>query len=197
MHDGIQQYLVAISMRLDLARTLIPTDPLQAAQVAVDQRHLARQAADELRALVRRLRSPLLEKEGLVEALRQHLTLFGERTAVATELRVAGEEVRLEPRIEHALLRIVQEALTNIVKYAQATQVVVSLEFQPQAVCCMIRDDGVGFDPAQLPAEPGLTSGFGMETMHSRAAAVKGTCQVSSQPGEGTTVAATVPYRPG
>jgi len=69
---------------------------------------------DELRAMVRRLRSPLLAQAGLTEALRQHINLFSERTTMETALQVTGKEERLEPQVEHALLRIVQEALTNI-----------------------------------------------------------------------------------
>jgi two-component system sensor histidine kinase DegS len=196
MHDGLQQYLGAIAMRLELARTLIPTDPTEAARVAVEQRHLARQAADELRVMVRRLRSPLVEKEGLAEALRQYLALLGERTSFATELLITGEEIRLPPRTEQVLLRIVQEALNNVMKHAQATRVVVTLEFAPPEVRCTVQDNGRGFDPAQLPTEPGLAGGFGMETMHGRAAELKGTCQVNSEPGEGVTVVVTVPYSP-
>lgn len=197
MHDGIQHYLVAIAMRLELARSLIPKDPAQAAQIAVDQRHLVRQAADELRVLVSRLRSMLLEEEGLTKALQQYVALFGQRSSVAVEVQAAGNEARLDPRAEHALLRIAQEALTNVVKYAQATHVVVSLEFETDYVRCTVRDDGVGFDPAQLPGEPGLGGGFGMETMQRRAAAMNGTCEVTSKPGEGTTVTVRMPYRPG
>jgi signal transduction histidine kinase len=190
MHDGIQQYLAAIAMRLELARRMLGTDPTAAAQLAVDQRHVARQAADELRVLVRRLRSPALESEGLAEALRQYIALFNERSEVRADLHIAGDERRLDPAVEHAFLRITQEALNNVAKHAQATQVSITIEFGPDEVGCTIRDDGVGFVPAQAP-----TGGLGMETMRGRAADVHGNCEVTSAPGEGTTVVVRVPHR--
>ncbi|MDQ3815465.1 MAG: sensor histidine kinase [Armatimonadota bacterium] len=195
MHDGIQQYLSGTWTRLELAHKMIPHDPVQAARIAVDQRYALRQAADELRTLVRRLRSPLLTEEGLVETLRHQVTLFAERTDVGAELRVTGAPIQLDPALEHTLLRIVQEALTNVAKHARATQVTVGLEFEPQEIRCTIRDNGIGFDPAQLPAESDGLSGLGMETMRQRATAVGGTCAVQSQAGEGTSVTVILPLR--
>jgi signal transduction histidine kinase len=194
IHDGIQQSLGGIAQRLELARALIPTDPEQAARVAVDQRHLARQVADELRVLVRRLRSPLLEEEGLAEALRQHLALIGQRDRVATHLEVRGDPVWLGTSTEQQLLRIVQEALTNIVKHAGAGRVEVCLEYHPRQVHCSVHDDGRGFNPEQLPGEPGLAGGFGMHTMRARVATLNGTCAVTSGPGQGTTVTVKIPH---
>jgi two-component system sensor histidine kinase DegS len=193
IHDGIQQYLAAIAMRLELARRLIDSDPEAAAQLAADQRHVARQAADELRVLVRRLRSPALASEGLAEALRQYIGLFGERSGISAELRITGEETRLDPAAEHAFLRIVQEALNNVVKHAQAGQVVVALAFEPGRVSCTVRDDGVGFVPEELPAGTTLAGGLGMETMRRRAVELRGRCEISSAPGKGTTVTVTLP----
>jgi signal transduction histidine kinase len=196
MHDGLQQYLVSIAARLEIARGMMASSPRQAAEFAVDQRHLVRQAADELRAMIRRLRSPLLEQEGLTEALRQHVNLFRERSGAHAELVVTGQQERLDARIEHALLRIVQEALTNIVKHARATRITVSLDFHPDHVVCSVTDDGVGFE-AQAPSAGGADlSGLGLSTMQSRAALVDGTCEVQSRPGGGSTVTITVPLEP-
>jgi len=197
MHDGIQQYLAAISMRLELARSMIPSDPSEAARLAVDQQHVARQAADELRLMVRQLRSPTLEEHSLADRLRQCIALFGERCSLTPELRVAGQEKRLSPRVQHTVVRIVQEALNNVAKHAQARRVVVELEFEAHEVRCKVTDDGVGFDAARLPAQQTLTSGLGMQTMQRRAAELGGRCEVVSEPGRGTTVAVTFPYKPG
>ena len=193
MHDGIQQYLVSIAARLELARSVMRDDPAKAAQFAVEQRHLVRQASDELRAMVRRLRSPLLEQAGLHEALRQHVELFRERSTVTAELRVTGHEARLESRVEHALLRIVQEALTNIMKHARADQVVVELVFDEDRVRVSVTDNGVGFAPAAAACQVQPGGGLGLVTMQDRAALVSGKCEVHSAPGEGSTVTVTVP----
>jgi len=137
-----------------------------------------------------------LQGAGIVEAVRQHLALFGERSNVAAELQVVGQESRMGPADEHALLRIVQEALNNIAKHAQATHAAVTIEFDLDRVRCTIRDDGLGFDPAILPTEPTLTGGMGMDTMRSRAAEAGGAFEIESRPGEGTIVTVTLPLAP-
>lgn len=192
MHDGIQQYLAAISMRLELARALVNTNPGEAARIAVDQRHLARRAADELRVMVRGLRSPVLEG-GIANALRHYVGLLGNRSDLPIEFGVTGDEARLDPRTEHAILRIVQEALTNVAKHASAGSVRVGLEFAPGEVICMVADDGVGFDVGIASERQVSSECCGLENMRRRAAGVNGSLQISSTPGKGSTVLLRIP----
>jgi signal transduction histidine kinase len=192
MHDGIQQYLAAISMRLELARALVNTNPGEAARIAVDQRHLARQAADELRVMVRGLRSPVLEG-GIANALRHYVGLLGNRSDLPIEFGVTGDEARLDPRTEHAILRVVQEALTNVVKHASAGSVRVGLEFAPGEVICTVADDGVGFDVGIASERQVSSECCGLENMRRRAAGVNGSLQISSTPGKGSTVLLRIP----
>ncbi|MBI2297805.1 MAG: sensor histidine kinase [Armatimonadetes bacterium] len=192
MHDGIQQYLVAIVMRLDLARSLIPTDPAEAAAIATDQAQLARQAADELRVAIKRLNAPLAAEGGPVESLHWYPELFRQRCARAVTLNVVGVPRRLPPKAEHTVLRIVQEATTNVLKHARARCVGIEVGFRRSDVVCRVVDDGVGFDPTAAP-EPSVRGGFGLESMTQRAAAVHGRCEVHSVPGRGTTVTVAVP----
>jgi signal transduction histidine kinase len=194
MHDGIQHYLVRIATRLDLARALADREPGQAVRIATDQRLTVRQAGDELRYLVRRLRSPVLERLGFVDALRDHLAMFAERSCVKAPLRIEGTATSLPPDVEQAAFRIVQEALTNAEKYAQASEVQVLLRFGDDVFDCVLADDGVGFhaDP-QATDEPGPDSGFGLVSMRERAESVGGRLAVDSAPGHGTRVTFTVP----
>jgi signal transduction histidine kinase len=195
MHDGIQHYLVDIGVRLELARRQIADDPAQAANLAVDQRFAVRQAADELRYLVRLLRSPAVDREGFLNALRNHLATFGERASVSTPLRVEGAVVPVPPPVAHAAFRIIQEALTNIERHAQARQVQLTLSFAADVLECLIADDGIGFVP---PADgtPGVDTGFGLSSMRQRAAAVGGSLQIDSAPGQGTKVMVVIPLTP-
>lgn len=195
MHDGIQQYLSAIGAGLEHARTLISGSPTEAARLAVEQRHAARQAADELRVLVRRLRSTAGTGETVADSLRHYATILQDRYPLELEIRVWGDPVHLSPRVEHALFRIAQEALNNVIKHAQAERALITLEFRPEEVFCTIRDDGVGFDPAALPAGCEPLTGLGMETMRQRAADMGGTFRVESEQGGGTAVTFTVPHR--
>jgi len=196
MHDGIQHYLVDIGVRLELARRQIADDPAQAARLAVDQRFAVRQAADELRYLVRLLRSPAVEREGFLNALRNHLATFGERASVSTPLRVEGAAAPIPPPVAHAAFRIIQEALTNVERHAKARRVQLTLSFAGDVLKCLIADDGIGFSPSTA-GTPGIDTGFGLSSMRQRAAAVGGRLQIESAPGQGTKVILAVPLKSG
>lgn len=193
MHDGIQHYLATISVRLELARRLMATDPPAAARVAVDQRFAVRQAAAELRYLVRALRSPEVDRQGLVSAIQHHLALFSDATDISVPLEVQGDIRPLPPEIAQAALRIVQEALLNAEKHARPTEVRVAMSFDGSRFRCVVRDNGLGFDLSAAPAEPSVTGGFGLASMSQRAQSVGGAIEVSSAPGAGTTVAFSAP----
>jgi signal transduction histidine kinase len=193
MHDGIQHYLADIAIRLELARSLIPKDPATAARMAVDQRYVARQAAGELRYLVRLLRSPAVEEAGFVDALRNHLTLFAEGASLAASLEIVGDPAPLPPDVAHAAFRIMQEAIMNVQKHARAQEAKVVLRFAPDQFRCTIRDNGLGFDLSSAPEQPSATGGFGLLGMKQRAASVGGRLDVISSPGEGTEIAFTAP----
>jgi signal transduction histidine kinase len=186
MHDGIQHYLADITMRLELARRLAATDPAAAARLACDQRFVVRQAAGELRYLVRLLRSPEVEREGLVGALRHHLVQVAEASGLSAPLAVEGEAGLLSREVAQAAFRIAQEAITNAEKHAAATEVRVTLRFAPERFTCTITDNGVGFDLAAAQPSPGR--GFGLPSMRQRAESVGGSLDITSAPGQGTTV---------
>ncbi|MGC9318902.1 MAG: sensor histidine kinase [Armatimonadota bacterium] len=193
MHDGIQHYLAAISTRLQYARSMLSRDPLSAARLAVEQCFMVNQAADELRYLVRRLRSPVIEREGFLDGLRSHLDLFGDRLSLAVSMEVEGEPVPLPPDVEQAAFRIIQEALTNAEKHAGANSLTVGLDFTGDALECVVADDGVGFDPSAAGREPTIEGGVGLHSMRERAASVGGTLSVESRPGRGTRIVLGVP----
>jgi signal transduction histidine kinase len=102
------------------------------------------------------------------------------------------EPVRLRPEVEHAALRIVQEALANAVKHAQPDRIALTLVAREGRVTVTVRDDGAGFDPA----DSGARHGLGLRLMGERAAEVGGELRVESQPGRGTTVEVSLPGAP-
>lgn len=183
MHDGLQQYLGAIAMRMEVADSLAESDPEEALSAAGSVKEMARQASDELRLMLHRLRSPLLSKGNLEEALRFLANLCEERTGIAVDVRVEGEPPSLSPKEEHALLRIAQEALTNAAKHAQARTIEVEFSSRAGATAIRVTDDGIG-----LPAE--LTNGLGMETMRNRAAAIGAHLTIGPGESKGTRVEA-------
>jgi signal transduction histidine kinase len=193
MHDGIQGQLITIAAQAELARCVGPADPARAAQTAGRIRDLARQAADELRFLVQRLRAPELGS-GFQPALRQYLHHLGERNGLAVSLELVGGEEVLAPEVEQVLFRVVQESLNNTLKHASARTVTVELDCERDPVRCAIRDDGAGFDPRDLEADGG--AGCGLAGMRERIGQAGGDLQVESAPGAGTVVTATLPRQP-
>jgi signal transduction histidine kinase len=188
MHDGVQASLIAIASQMELAGRIAEQEPGRAASIASDCRNLARQAADDLRFLVHRLRAQT-PAEAFVPAIRQYLHNIAGRSGVAVHLDAADSAEGLGPKVEHALFRILQESMNNALKHAEADEVRVRLACEPERIMLSIRDNGRGFNAQHTPSEghAGIT---GMkETMN----AVGGTLDIQSRAGEGTTVTASVP----
>ncbi len=118
--------------------------------------------------------------------------IFGD-TPVAVSLQTIGTAYLLPTQIEHQILRIAQEALTNVLKHAHASQVEIKVMYSPE-FCLQIRDDGQGFDINQIG--PRTTDRFGVRGMQERADRIGGCFKIASQVGLGTTVQVTVPCKP-
>jgi two-component system sensor histidine kinase UhpB len=185
LHDQVGQNLTALGINLSIVLSQLPeemADPLGSR--LEDALTLVDETTERVRSVMADLRPPVLDDYGLVAALHWYVERFAERTEIA--VAVEGEELdpRLFPRIENALFRIAQEALTNVGKHAQATQANVSLETDGETTRMTVIDDGVGFDAAESDGSPG----WGLLTMSERAEAVGGQCRVESRPGQGTRV---------
>jgi signal transduction histidine kinase len=124
------------------------------------------------------------------------LEWYGRQLSTRTNMDIAVQGVELDPRltarVENALFRITQEALTNVVKHAQATQATVNVVAEGDKVRLIIADDGVGFDPRPLRTA-GERQGWGLLSMSERAEAVGGHCRIESHPQKGTQVIVEVP----
>jgi signal transduction histidine kinase len=137
------------------------------------------------------LRAPTLEGHDLVTAvscLAQQLTAG---TSIQSEVSVSGAARRLPDPVETNLLRIVQEAVTNAMKYAHADRIHISLGFEKDAAWLKVRDDGCGFEPSSSVSAGGAH--LGLVGMRERAEMLGGRLSLDSRPGQGTEVAVTVP----
>jgi signal transduction histidine kinase len=148
---------------------------------------IAQQALKEMRLLIYELRPPALEQIGLVGALQQRLDAVEGRAGVEARLLVE-EEGQLAAPVEEALYRIVLEALNNALKHAAATSVTVWIRLDGERTELEVADNGRGFDPAAVSDKGGL----GLVTMRERAERLGGTLMITSAPGEGTRVKASV-----
>jgi signal transduction histidine kinase len=146
----------------------------------------ARENLTESRRLVDTLRPLQLDRAALPDAVRQLTSRMRDETGVTANTVVTGEPLPLEPAVEGELLRVVQEALTNVRRHAAAQRVDVTISYLDDAVAVDVHDDGSGFDPSRSP------SGFGLAAMRQRINELGGAFHLESRPGEGSTVAATV-----
>jgi signal transduction histidine kinase len=185
LHDAINQSLFSAGLIAEVLPRLWEVNPEEARQSLRDLRRLTRGAQAEMRGLLVELRPLILTDSVLADLLRQLGNALTGRTNVPVTVTVTGvEQQSLPAPVQIAFYRICQEALHNITKHAQATQVEIQLNIEPTTIQLFIRDDGCGFDPLQTPA-----GHYGLTMMQERAEAVAAILTVRSQPNEGTLIA--------
>ena len=190
VHDAVARALGSILMHIDA----LPTDlPEEAAAHLAAARNTAGEALAETRKTVLGLGPALLEPHSLDDALAMELGWARSTTGIRTDLVVTGDGPQLAPDIGQQALRIVQEALTNVVMHAKATLVRVGVLYGTDDVTLVVEDDGCGFDPATLATGP--RSGLGLTGIVARAQHLGADLQVESTPGWGTRVRAHIPYQ--
>ncbi|GAB3677621.1 sensor histidine kinase [Actinocorallia lasiicapitis] len=188
IHDTLAQGYTSIGMLLQAALRAWDTDP-ETAKAHVARAELVRELGlEEARRFVRGLGPADLAQGSLSEGLRRIV----ERDPGKVGLRIEGEEFRLPPEEQAALLRVAQGALSNAREHAEASRVMVTLAFLDDAVTLDVADDGIGF----AEPTPGEGRGYGLRSMRDRLEAVGGTLAVESAPGGGTVIAATIGREP-
>jgi signal transduction histidine kinase len=192
LHDGPIQRLTALGYGLDEARIAVELGDIRHGLDMLSGAHqVLSSEIDELRRLMTQLRPPVLDARGLVLALRDLLDSFQRHTGIATDL-MGASEVRLDPDVETVLYRVVQEALTNVVKHAAASRVIVYLRVDDGQVETRVSDDGIGFDAATT-GELTSRGHYGLAGMRERVEMAGGSYRLISAPGYGTVVLARVP----
>jgi signal transduction histidine kinase len=182
IHDGAQQQLVALTVKLRLADTLIERDPSGAREMLNQLRSDTNDALEDLRDLARGIYPPLLADKGLLSALEAQ----ARKASLPVEVQ-AREIDRYPQEIEAAAYFSCLEALQNVAKYAQASRAIVTLSDGKGQLRFEVADDGLGFDPSDV------AYGTGLQGIADRLGALAGTLTVTSSAGSGTTVAGTIP----
>ena len=158
-----------------------------------EARSLAAQADERVSELALDLRPYMLDDLGLASALRWYVNRYAKRWDIEVEMEVIGLEERPTPEVETALYRVVQEALTNVAKHAQATRVRIRLDRKESAVVAIVEDDGQGFDVETIAGPSAPERGAGLLGIRERAHSLAGTLSIESTPGQGTRLAIEVP----
>lgn len=189
IHDTLAQGFAGIIVQLKLAETALTRKPEKALPAIHQARALAQDSLSEARRSVWALRPNALEGGTLPEAFRKLVEEMTNGTALQAKFEVTGTHRPLPGETESNLLRIGQESLNNTIKYAQATEARVTLNYEAHQVCLSVADNGVGFVPGDRPRG----SGFGHVGMRERMRALHGVLSIRSSPGQGTEIIATVP----
>jgi two-component system, NarL family, sensor histidine kinase UhpB len=189
LHDETAQSLAALLIRIRLARDV---DDREARATLLDELRSEISAALEgIRRFARGLRPPALDELGLVPAIDAHVRGLSEAVGIPIRLEADAIDGVLWPQAELALYRIVQEALSNVIRHAGATRATVRITRDEAAVAVTVEDNGHGFRPGEIMSRDG--SGLGLYGMQERAEYLGGRVSIESEPDRGTRVRAEIP----
>jgi signal transduction histidine kinase len=188
LHDSVKQEVFAASMQVAAARALVQRDPTAADERLAGMERLLGQAKRDLATLIQELRPVALDGKGLAAALREYCANWSRDSGVSATVRAQGEQP-LPWEVEQALFRVTQEALANVMRHSGATEVEISIRWEPEALTLSVTDNGRGFDLAAMDGK-----GVGLRSMEERVAAVGGALSIyRAAAGAGMTVEACVP----
>ena len=187
LHDQMGQSLAALLLGLKSLRDSVPGEA--ATNLIQRLQDITNRMADDMHSLIRELRPTALDDLGLHTALSNYIEEWSQRSHVAIDFHSNGMlNQRLESQMESTIYRIVQEALNNVIKHANAQNVSIILEKRGNRLLVIVEDDGAGFDVEALLKTPAKNRRFGLLGMQERVALVGGSVNIESTPGIGTTV---------
>ncbi len=194
LHDEMGQALTAMSINLaaiekELPSELTPTIRERLAETSA----LADRTLEQVRELSLDLRPAMLDDLGLVPTLRWYVNRYAKRLNIEAEFEATDFEGRLTAGVETALYRVVQEALTNAARHAQANRVHIHLKCKGATVAAFIEDDGQGFDVQEVAGLEAPERGAGLLGMRERVASLGGSFRIQSRPGQGTRLTIEIP----
>jgi len=196
LHDSVAQWLVAASYRAQTCSQFLSGDDNNVArQELADMESTLNKSLKELRRVVIGLRPPALDELGLNHALRESLEDL-KTDGLDCQFSEVGTPVRLPSSMEIAVYRIVQEALNNVRKHANATKVNLRLQFQADKLLVEVRDNGRGFDLSQTLDSATSVGHMGLLGMKQRAETLGGNIKIKTGEGAGTTVTLSLPIQP-
>jgi signal transduction histidine kinase len=196
LHDETGQTLTALGMGLRGLSESVSTHPQRAVVQAQQLETLAMSGIKELQRLVTGLHPPQLDDLGLLAALRWYAGDVSQRTGMPINIHGEGPRPHLSSDYRAVIFRIAQEAITNVIRHAEAERIDIEIIYTPSDIFMQIRDNGKGFEAHQI-LKNGINgaSCWGLLGMQERAALVGGTCEIQSEPGQGTCVEVRVPLQ--
>jgi signal transduction histidine kinase len=185
LHDGLGPTLASLTFKIDAARNLLKQDSERADRLLEGVRQQAQQAITDIRRLVYDLRPPALDELGLLSALREHAASY-QHQGLQIIVDVPENLLPLPAAVEVATYRIAQEALTNVVRHAEAQQCCLRLRVDERVLTLQVSDDGKGIAPEHH-------IGVGLLAMRERAVELGGKSTITPGPSGGTTIQVSLP----
>ena len=196
LHDGLAQELTGVVLSLEGAQRAFERNPQLLGQQLAKATRDARATLADVRQYMGALRQSAPGGLGLPTTVARLIDDLKRQTGLSVEMQERGSEHELAADLQRAVIRIVGEALRNVAQHAGARHATVTLSYSGRDVTVQVTDDGAGFDAVTIAATAEADGHFGLVGMRERAEAVGGTLRLTSTPGSGTTVEATIPYEP-
>ncbi len=193
LHDQTSQVLTGASAKIEASVAALPDGTDEIKTILKETRVALTDMMDDVRRIIYELRPSTLDDLGLVAAVRWHAKEYLERACVQPHFEIVGRRKKLPPQIETALFRIIQEAMTNVVKHAQAKNVSIKLGYRKGSVTASIMDDGKGFDLKKATSPKHRKRRLGMVNMKERTDILNGSFVINSRLGFGTQVTVEIP----
>lgn len=186
LHDNVGQLLSVANIQLNI---LMNAAPEAFHGQIMETKGVVQDTVQEIRSLSKVLNNDVVLKNGLLASLQVELDRFKRLGYLDASLEISGDIVPINSASEIIIFRIIQEFLSNVIKHARASKLFVHLDYKEKTLEINVVDDGVGFDSSLK------TNSSGMETMRSRAALLKADFSIVSEPGKGTQLFLTYPYK--
>ncbi|MCF6459818.1 sensor histidine kinase [Clostridium sp. Cult3] len=187
IHDGPAQSMANIIVKTELCERLMDIDQKRSKKELQNLKAVVKDTLKDIREIIFDLRPMSLDDLGLIPTLEKYIYDFSVDTQIETNLDIMGSEYKLEPAIEIAIFRIIQESLNNINKHSKATNAKVIIEFTRERVNLSIMDNGIGFNIQEVDKlHSTTTGGFGLMNIRERVELLDGKLQIKTSPGTGT-----------
>ena len=179
IHDGPAQSLANIVMRAEFCLKLMEMNPALLEEELHGLMDIVRKSLQDVRKIIFDLRPMSLDDLGLVPALKRYVEQYIKDYGIFVEITIMGQEYELPSSLVIAIFRVIQESMTNIRKYANATEVVIKIEYMPQKINVVVRDNGCGFEVDKVLVEKNGVA-FGIVGMRERIQLLRGKFDIKS-----------------
>ncbi|QQY78782.1 two-component system sensor histidine kinase DegS [Keratinibaculum paraultunense] len=187
IHDGPAQSMANIILKTEICERLLDIDKGKTKEELKNLKAIVKETLKDIREIIFDLRPMSLDDLGLIPTLKKYIDDFSLNTGIKTSFNIIGTKTELEPAIEIAIFRIIQESLNNINKHSQATNANVVIEFADERVNLSIIDNGIGFNIEEVEKIHNTkTGGFGLINIRERSELLGGKLQIKTSPGKGT-----------